>query len=160
MNFQVEKRLSDVQKFFFRVEGNGDETQCILVQYYCILPRHSCRFYRFPNMQQSSITTDTFLISLIIDTIYISCRLAGRFCCHIPDVFLYGFFSSSSQLAIKSCRFHIHHILQLCFVRNNVVSLIGSGYLCDSSYLGQQKKIQLHIQRKYDGNHYPVKKKY
>ena len=87
--------------------------------------RHSCRFHRFPNMQQSSITTDTFLISLIIDTIYISWRLADRFCCHIPDVFLYGFLSSSPRLAIKSCRFHIHHILQLCFIRNNVVSLIG-----------------------------------
>ena len=92
VNFQVEKRLSDVQTFFFVLKAMGDETQCILVQYYCILPRYSCRFHRFPNMRQSSITTDTFLISLIIDTIYISWRLADRFCCHIPDVFLYGFF--------------------------------------------------------------------
>ena len=124
-DYQMFKSFSSCWRLLRKQWG---ETQCVLVQYYYIyyiLHRHSCRFHRFPNMQQSSITTDTFLISLIIDTIYISWRLADRFCCHIPDVFLYGFLSASSRFAIKSCRFYIHHILQLCFIRNNVVSLIG-----------------------------------
>ena len=103
------KEIIRCLKVFLRVECNGDETQCILLQYYCILPAilvdstdsRTCSSHRSP-------LTDTFLISLIIDTIYISWRLADRFCCHIPDVFLYGFFSSSPQLAIKSCWFHIH----------------------------------------------------